>query len=344
LRTTFAWCKAHAVHTMLISYALTSAAALIVLSGQLEAPYAEGAPAVANLSLLDASSDNAYVSEATTPSDDPLVAMLWMLLAFGLLIMAAYNATTLFMPYEHMSVFILSFAKMFKNDLAIFFMLFGYFMTAFSAAMFILYPRSGAGYIATIPAFNTWYGAVYAQLMVALVGNPTTLYTEPELLDALGPFEVFDMVLFFVFYFFFILISLILLLNLFIAMLSNTFEESTQEAILQSRTSFATGVLKLELLADSFGMETRVGEAQGENGDVRVFPFRSVQKNSEGGGTGGSADPFEVPDEGGAMARIEAKLDQLLLGHDADDADESGPVAYPMTKAPRLPPISPTTV
>ena len=77
-------------------------------------------------------------------------------------------------------------------------------------------------------------------------------------------------------------------------MLSNTFEESTQEAILQSRTSFAQGILKLELLADSFGMPTKVGEAQGEGGDTRVFAFRSVKKNSEGGGTGGSADPFEV--------------------------------------------------
>ena len=74
-----------------------------------------------------------------------------------------------------------------------FLLLFGYFMTAFSAAMFILYPRSGEGIITTIPAFNTWYSALYAQLGVALVGNPTTLYTDPALLEPLGPWEMVDM-------------------------------------------------------------------------------------------------------------------------------------------------------
>jgi len=343
LATTLRWCKSHAVHTMLISYSFTSAALLLVLTGSLEDPYAalEGAGA-SNVTLLDASSDYVYTEDMTTPVNAPNVAIMWTLLAFGLLIMCAYNATTLFMPYEHMSVFMLSFTKMFKNDLAIFLLLFGYFMTAFSAAMFILYPRSGEGIITTIPAFNTWYSALYAQLGVALVGNPTTLYTDPALLEPLGPWEMVDMMLFFVCYFFFVLISLILLLNLFIAMLSNTFEESTQEAILQSRTSFAQGILKLELLADSFGMPTKVGEAQGEGGDTRVFAFRSVKKNSEGGGTGGSADPFEVPDEGGAIARIEAKLEQLLANKESDDKDGEDEVLF--SSAPRLPPITPTRV
>lgn len=82
------------------------------------------------------------------------------------------------------------------------------------------------------------------------------------------------------------------------------------EAVLQSRTSFATGILKLELICQSFGMDTKVGERVG---DRYVFNFKSVAKNSEGGGTGGGTDPFEVPDEGGALARIEAKLEQIEL-------------------------------
>ena len=126
-----------------------------------------------------------------------------------------------------------------------------------------------------------------------------------------------------------------------IAVLSNTFQAVEGESILQSRTSFATGILKLELLAESFGMSTRVGKLVG---DAYVFEFRSVQKNSEGGGTGGSADPFEVPDEGGALARIERKLEELMRGS-TDDAEPTDEVPqYTLSRAPQLPMQAPLVV
>ena len=126
-----------------------------------------------------------------------------------------------------------------------------------------------------------------------------------------------------------------------IAVLSNTFQAVEGESILQSRTSFATGILKLELLAESFGMSTRVGKLVG---DAYVFEFRSVQRNSEGGGTSGSADPFEEPDEGGPLARIERKLDDLLHGskEDAEPTDELP--QYTLSRAPQLPMTTPIVV
>jgi hypothetical protein len=331
-RNTLTWCKSHSMHVMLLSYVLTAAAAIIILSGQVESPYSpslgspEGPDTGANVTF-----ENwyAYTGPATTPADSPLVAILWLLLAFGTLIMCAYISTVLFIPFEKLSVVMLSFQEMFKTDLATFLLIFFYFMIAFSSTMYILYPRSGDGYIGTLPAFNTWYGVIRAQLMIALVGADPAIYTEPELLHPLGPFELADVLIFFVLYFFYILIALILLLNLFIAMLSYTFEKSTEEAISQSRLTFANSVLKLELMAASYGMPTHVGEKQGDG--TRVFSFRSVKKNSEGGGTEGSGDPFEVPDQGGAMVRIETKIDELLvaqrevMGIDAAGGDVGEP-------------------
>lgn len=93
-------------------------------------------------------------------------------------------------------------------------------------------------------------------------------------------------------------------------MLSNTFERTQDESILQCRIAFAQCLLKLELVAESFGVHTNVGEKNPSDGSY-VFKFRSVQRNSEGGGTYKSEDPFEVPDQGGAIARIEKMVAEI---------------------------------
>jgi len=297
---------------------LITAACAIILSGTLEASgdlaanssianaastrrALRGGGAADATSLSSGTLDTASLIELAAENDAPIESVLWVLLSAGVLTISAFVATTLFLPSETMSVFMLSMTRMFKNDMIVFLILFTYFMVVFYAALYILYPRSGDGYIPTIPAFNNWYEAAKAQMEVALVGNPTPINLNPELLGALGTAEQVTFGIFMILYFFYVLISLILLLNLFIAMLSNTFEATKVEAVLQSRTSFATGILKLELICQSFGMDTKVGERVG---DKYVFNFKSVAKNSEGGGTGGGTDPFEVPDEGGALARI----------------------------------------
>ena len=66
---------------------------------------------------------------------------------------------------------------------------------------------------------------------------------------------------------------------------------------LQGRRAFAQCVLRLELAAESLGMETLVGEVVGGK---RVFTFRDVDSNAQGETAYGDegdifADPIEAP-------------------------------------------------
>ena len=80
-------------------------------------------------------------------------------------------------------------------------------------------------------------------------------------------------------YMFFIIMTLILLLNMLITMLTHTFDHVRDEATLQSRLSFARCIIKQELVAESFGLPTKVGELKPDG--RYVFTFRSVQHRSD---------------------------------------------------------------
>jgi len=102
-------------------------------------------------------------------------------------------------------------------------------------------------------------------------------------------------------YYLFLVVSCILMLNLLIAMLSHTFEEVKSEATRESRLSFATEVMKLELFARSLRMTTRVGEHT--DAGSYVYRFRSsatVQPVNFDGGDAEeaalfAANPFAPP-------------------------------------------------
>jgi hypothetical protein len=72
----------------------------------------------------------------------------------------------------------------------------------------------------------------------------------------------------------------VLLLNLLIALLATTFSRTQELSTLQGRMALARTVLRLELVAQWLGIDTRLGESDG-NG-CRVHHFRSVH-NSAGG-------------------------------------------------------------
>ena len=55
-------------------------------------------------------------------------------------------------------------------------------------------------------------------------------------------------------------VALILLLNLLIALMSNTFNKVTEESKLRYRQDFARRVLRLELLARRMNVRTNVGK------------------------------------------------------------------------------------
>jgi len=100
---------------------------------------------------------------------------------------------------------------------------------------------------------------------------------------------------------------MILMINLLIAMLTNTFDKVREEATLQSRLSFATNVMKLELLADALGWDTRVGTPHPRNpsSGTYVYKFRAYERREndesededgyEGDFDEGGSDPFLAP-------------------------------------------------
>ena len=80
-------------------------------------------------------------------------------------------------------------------------------------------------------------------------------------------------------YFFYMFFSVVLLLNLLIAMLSEAFAQTQQESILQGRIAFARCILRLELIADVIGLETRAGTL-GTSGRY-VHEFRELRNSPD---------------------------------------------------------------
>ena len=82
-------------------------------------------------------------------------------------------------------------------------------------------------------------------------------------------------------YIIYIFLSLILLLNLLIALLGNTFRKTQEDAALHGRIALAQMVLRLEIFAEVFGINTSAGELDAISGKF-VHQFRSVVRNEEG--------------------------------------------------------------
>ena len=78
----------------------------------------------------------------------------------------------------------------------------------------------------------------------------------------------------------YIVFTLILMLNLLIAVLSDSFSDRKSSTVLHGRVAFARVVLRLELLADSFGIDTHGGDGQPDG--RYVHEFRVVGKNIQG--------------------------------------------------------------
>jgi hypothetical protein len=103
-------------------------------------------------------------------------------------------------------------------------------------------------------------------------------------------------------------------------MLTNSYDEVRKDATLYSRLSFAQCILKHELVAQSLGMATKVGEPQPDG--AFVYEFRSIRCTEEDSGDGfnpsfpgdiedgGGSDPFQDPKPSG-YARIQEALDEL---------------------------------
>ena len=257
--------------------------------------------------------------------------VLWFTLSFSIFFTMVHVATRLVTPFDSLNVFMLSVSKVFKNDLKIFIILFGYFLLTFYFLLFVLYPRTN-GELPMLAQMNTFHATIDMLLQLALMGAGGIFDLSPELFEPLSTTQYVDFFVFYVAYYFYVLLALILLLNLLIAMLSFTFEETREESTLQCRTDFSQFILQLELQAVALGMDAKVGEILADGN--RVFNFRSVVGGEGSYGAGavsdgaaGGSNPFDViladplarveRDLNDFRVHIAAKLEELLGMHGA---------------------------
>ena len=170
-------------------------------------------------------------------------------------------------------------------------------------------------------------------------------------------------------YVLFVLLVAVLLINLLIAMMSNTYEKERESARLQWRILFARLVLRYELLNLPLAMldpkrhETRVMVGESKLHNREYYPFRSYDKdaplNLEGKGgdifadvEGDEGDNARLPQDGPAemsqknvetvakrleakLETIEAKLEDLILKHPGGLAAPAAGIAV-QVKQPQL--------
>ena len=204
---------------------------------------------------------------------------------------------------------------MLKRDLRVFIGLFGLFMLTFYITLYTMYPRAGDVFLPHVLKFNSWYTAIQSLFELSFTGSPAIIDLDQNW-DHLSLSQKWDLGTFFFIYIFYGVLSVILLINLLIAMLSYTFESVLNDSTLSSRTAFSQCVMRLELLASSFGMSTAVGDHKGS--DSYTYDFRSVNAadptdptaSGETNAAPGNADPF-AEKHSGPFARLEAQIADL---------------------------------
>jgi len=123
--------------------------------------------------------------------------------------------------------------------------------------------------------------AAYAILMLGFVGEPLELQLHPDYWAPLGAWQKVNLAVCSLIYILYTFLSLILLLNLLIALLASNSSKTQAQATLQGRLSFARIVLRLELVATCFRIDTRAGELDDHAKHRYVHNFRSVTKGGE---------------------------------------------------------------
>jgi len=328
LRGVFDFCMQHNVHTQFTAYILIAASATAILSGQLPssdtfsstinwyddvaalepgsgtAPERRGralrwsgGPSYAHDTVLLNSWE--IVNESSWP-------ILWIVQAAGLLLMTYHLLKLASTPFQTQNILLFTIIKMVQNDLTTFLVAYLWLILACYLAMMTLYPRSGDASLPQILDFNSMSNSFFALVDLSLLGEPVVIeLLHDTTFHHMSSPQVVSMLLCVLVYYCFIIIGTILMLNLLIAMLSDTFNDAREAATLQSRLGFAVAVMKLELIAGALNMNTLVGEPT-QDGKSLAFRFRAVEslpnengdfdlERHEGNFDEISSDPFAPP-------------------------------------------------
>lgn len=203
--------------------------------------------------------------------------LVWLLLGSGCILQLVAFVEKFTMPIPALSTLILSVKSTLRGELLVFMFVFLMAMGAFFITMFIIYPRHESTHLLPqAPDFAEAWSGAEAMVLLAFIGQSFDLNLNPAGLKELGEWQVVSTVAFVFFYYYYAFFSLILLLNLLIALLGDSFAKTQAESILEGRIAVARCILRLELIADFFGVNTRAGEVQG---DTYVHVFREVSHN-----------------------------------------------------------------
>lgn len=254
--------------------------------------------------------------------DEELWAFLWLIQATTLLLMSVHAMSISFLPSKQLSVLNNTIQRMIVDDIAPFMGVWLGMLASFYIALFVLYPRSGFATLPHVESFNTWYTALFALIDLSFIGEKVEfdlLWNEGAFNGHLSGYQYADILVWILLYYLFMLVSLVLLINLLIAMMSETFGKVVANAELQSRRSLAAHLVKLELLARARNYKTHVGEESSPGSGTFVYIFRAIDRNpnddtdSDDGYEGdfdNGSDPF-APPEPSMQARILASISQL---------------------------------
>jgi hypothetical protein len=224
------------------------------------------------------------LASAEAASWHSVMPLVWLFLGLGFLIKFSAFVNQTVQPYTSLSIFVLSVRHVLRGELLVFMNIFLVFIGAFVFTMLVIFPEDpseGAGKLPQTPQFTHWFPATHAILMSGFTGEPLELELDPMLFGPLGVWQKLNLGAFLSIYVIYIFLSLILLLNLLIALLGSTFSKTREGATLQGRLAFAKVILRLELVADFFGVETHVGEFENGKHDW-VWSFRSVVRDRDG--------------------------------------------------------------
>ena len=203
---------------------------------------------------------------------------LWVLLATSLFLQSWVVIHGMLSPAPYLGIYVHIATRMLK-DVIIFVTLLIFFLVSFYSAMYVVFPRAGAGtFLAVSTPFNTWDAALKTMFDMALVGVKWSPELSVEIVEELDTWQLINYLLFILLYCGYVLTVVILMLRLLIAMLSNTFNSVERKSTLEWRLLLARRVLRAELLYP-YPRQMRAGE---EVDGQHLFFFRHVDKNAEG--------------------------------------------------------------
>ena len=186
-------------------------------------------------------------------------ALLWLVQGLSLLFLTMHLATVFFQPFLKTNILFLTIWEMIRNDIAVFMAVFFWLFIAFYLCLFVVYPRSGDMALPQVKSFNSLM-SVLGLLDLSLLGERIEFNPLLQSAEHLSHAQFITLWVWLMLYYVWLGFSMILMINLLIAMLTNTYEMVRAESDLRARLSFATGIMKLELIADALGMRTHVGQ------------------------------------------------------------------------------------